>query len=133
MLTLAHVLRTLKHHVLEKVSKTCVAGQLVPRADVKCYAERHSWRSVIFREHDAQAVLQSKLLYRDLYAASGRRICRFLSCLCGFCRTTGYKPQRQNKSKGATDIEKPHFVLLPKNRTLLLYPNSYWTAGGGNS
>src|SRR5258708_16937939 len=133
MFTLAHVLRSLKHHVLEQMRKTCVTWQLVPGTHVKRDAQRHGRRSVIFREHNAQAVLQCDLLDGNLDAVAGCCFCRLLSRLRGCPRTTCYQPQRQNKSKGATNIEMPHFVLLPEDQTLPLYPNSYWTADGSNS
>ena len=64
---LAHVLRALEHHVFKEMRKSRVAGQLVSRSDVVDDAERHRRRRMVFREHDAQAVLQRVLLDGNLY------------------------------------------------------------------
>ena len=67
MFAFAHILRALEHHVFKEVRKSGVAGLLVSRSDVVGDAERHRWRRMIFREHDAQTVLQRVLLDGNLY------------------------------------------------------------------
>ena len=67
----AHVLRALEHHVFKEVRKSRVACLLVSRSDVVGDAERYRWRRMVFREHDAQTVLQRVLLDGNFYFLSG--------------------------------------------------------------
>src|ERR1700674_1088866 len=92
--------------------KSRVAGLLVARSGIVGYAERHGWRSMIFREHDAQTVLQRVLLYGNLY---------FLGCSggigpCGPASRCSYNgdgcdSQRQGKSASRENSETLHVVL----------------------
>jgi hypothetical protein len=57
---LGHVLRALKHHVLEEVGEAVLAGRLILAADVVPDIYGHDRRAVILVKDDFEAVLQAR-------------------------------------------------------------------------
>jgi hypothetical protein len=57
MLALADVLAALKHHVLEQVSETALAGSFVARADAVRDRDRDRLRAVVRSEHETETIL----------------------------------------------------------------------------
>jgi len=68
MLIRAHVLGTLKQHMLEQMRKSGAAGLLICRPDVIPEVDRNDRRGVIFRERNEQPVVQAKCVDRYSHA-----------------------------------------------------------------
>src|SRR5687768_18595451 len=77
MLALTDVLRALKQHMLEEMSKSGPTRLLIARADVVSHRNRIGRRAVIFGEQDAESILELEFFEGDVVCAVGLdRFCR---------------------------------------------------------
>jgi hypothetical protein len=93
-----HVLRALKHHVLEEMRETCPAGLLVRRPDVIPEVHGHERKPVIFAQDHVQAVRQRELLVVNFQRAAGGRSSVRRSRLRGGLVAAGEKESRNGNN-----------------------------------
>ena len=62
-----HILRALKHHVLEEMRETGAPFGLVARSDVVINTDGNDWHRLVLIEHNAQSIVESILFNRRVW------------------------------------------------------------------